>query len=311
MRGRLESDRPYGRHEQLHHPNPRQHPAATDFTEGGRVALYHALKAALVAKSKLTLLHVSPGTDGEWTDFPGMANAGALAITSCGQSPAQPCRTRHQGPQIIAQQGDPVKTVLRYPGNHSADLIVLATHQHEGRAHWLRHSVAGPVARQSAPSGVLHTPVAAQALSRPRWRGVLGARSHSGKGQARPQPAIEAAARLAAGLNCPRGDFHAAACWGPDRMPTVRCPDVPGWEWKKTTRTSEVICRRKCWERLQKSAANLMVITTDSRDGFFDALRGSHSERVLRHAPAPVLVVRVGSLAERISVESSSCSEKS
>ena len=29
-------------------------------------------KAALVAKSQLTLLHVSPGTASEWTEFPGV-----------------------------------------------------------------------------------------------------------------------------------------------------------------------------------------------------------------------------------------------
>ena len=38
-------------------------------------------------------------------------------------------------------------------------------------------------------------------------------------------------------------------------------------------------------------------MTTDGRNGFLDALRGSHSERVLRHAPAPVLAVPVSSLA--------------
>ena len=79
-------------------------------------------------------------------------------------------------------------------------------------------------------------------------------------------------------------------------MPAVRCPDVPGWEWKKTTRTGEVI--PGILDTAQKSAANLIVMTTDGRDGFLDALRGSHSERVLRQAPAPVLAVPVGSLAE-------------
>jgi nucleotide-binding universal stress UspA family protein len=37
--------------------------------------------------------------------------------------------------------------------------------------------------------------------------------------------------------------------------------------------------------------ADLIVMTTDGRHGFLDALRGSHSERVLRQAPCPVLVL--------------------
>ena len=36
-------------------------------------------------------------------------------------------------------------------------------------------------------------------------------------------------------------------------------------------------------------------MTTDGRDGFLDALRGSHSERVLRQTPAAVLAVPAGS----------------
>jgi nucleotide-binding universal stress UspA family protein len=32
-------------------------------------------------------------------------------------------------------------------------------------------------------------------------------------------------------------------------------------------------------------------MSTDGRSGFLDALRGSHSERVLRHAPCPLLAI--------------------
>jgi nucleotide-binding universal stress UspA family protein len=38
------------------------------------------------------------------------------------------------------------------------------------------------------------------------------------------------------------------------------------------------------------------MMTTDGRQGFLDALRGSHSERVLRRAPCPVLVLPQNSL---------------
>jgi nucleotide-binding universal stress UspA family protein len=38
-------------------------------------------------------------------------------------------------------------------------------------------------------------------------------------------------------------------------------------------------------------------MTTDGRNGFLDALRGSHSERVLRRARVPLLTVPVGSAA--------------
>ena len=41
----------------------------TDFSEGSKVAFHHALKAALLAKSKLTLLNVTPDGTSEWSEF--------------------------------------------------------------------------------------------------------------------------------------------------------------------------------------------------------------------------------------------------
>jgi nucleotide-binding universal stress UspA family protein len=38
---------------------------------------------------------------------------------------------------------------------------------------------------------------------------------------------------------------------------------------------------------------NLIVMSTDGRHGFLDALRGSHSERVLRRTPCPLLAILV------------------
>jgi hypothetical protein len=48
---------------------------------------------------------------------------------------------RHGVSKVVASPREPVDAVLRYMERHQVDLIVLATHQHEGR--WLdRHSVA-------------------------------------------------------------------------------------------------------------------------------------------------------------------------
>ena len=44
----------------------------TDFSEGSKIAFYHALKAALLAKSKITLLNVSSDERPNWDEFPGV-----------------------------------------------------------------------------------------------------------------------------------------------------------------------------------------------------------------------------------------------
>ena len=44
----------------------------SDFSAGSLTAFHHALKAAIMAKSKFTILHVSPEAAAAWTDFPGV-----------------------------------------------------------------------------------------------------------------------------------------------------------------------------------------------------------------------------------------------
>jgi nucleotide-binding universal stress UspA family protein len=198
--------------------------------------------------------------------------------------------------KIIAHQANPVKAVLRYLDDHSADLIVLATHLHEGRAQWLRNSVAEPVARRAAQMTLFIPGGSAGFVSAEDGSVSLEHILIPVAAKPRAQPAIEAAARLATRLNCPSGTFTLLHVGEPDRMPAVRCPDIPGWEWKKITRAGEVI--QAILETAQDIDANLIMMTTDGRNGFLDALRGSHSERVLRQATAPVVAVPVGSLAE-------------
>jgi nucleotide-binding universal stress UspA family protein len=47
----------------------------------------------------------------------------------------------------------------------------------------------------------------------------------------------------------------------------------------------------------KRADADVIVMSTDGRNEFLDALRGSHTERVLRHGVAPLLTVPVGVLA--------------
>jgi nucleotide-binding universal stress UspA family protein len=44
-------------------------------------------------------------------------------------------------------------------------------------------------------------------------------------------------------------------------------------------------------ETAQEVKADLLVLTTEGRHGFLDALRGSHSERILRRSPCPLLAI--------------------
>src|SRR5215470_4763796 len=122
----------------------------TDFSEGSQIAFYHALKASLLSKTELNLLHIASNGDSGWSDFPGIRETlvrwGLLSKNS--PKPAvlglgiNPCK-------VILREDDPVKAVVKFLKKNPADLIVLATHQYKGHVRWMHKSVAEPVAREA------------------------------------------------------------------------------------------------------------------------------------------------------------------
>jgi nucleotide-binding universal stress UspA family protein len=107
----------------------------------------------------------------------------------------------------------------------------------------------------------------------------------------RAQPAIAAAVRLVQRLQCPTGTFTTLFVGAPGDAPAVHCPAVPGWQWNSIVRSGDVI--DAIVQMASYMATDLIVMSTDGRHGFLDALRGSHSERVLRQTPCPLLAISV------------------
>lgn len=270
----------------------------TDFSDASRVAFHHALRIALLSKASLTLLHATPAeAETEWLDFPGVRET----LERWGYLPKGSPRSAvgELGIdvfRVVARQSDPVKAVLHYLTQHPADLIVLATHQHDGEQRWLRQAVAEPLAREAAQMTL---------FVKENTDGFVSARDGAAAltnvlipiaAVPRAQPAVEAAARLVAGLNCPRGVFTLLHVGDAGSAPKVHCPELPGWEWKRVLQSGNVI--DEIVNTAATTNADLIVMTTDGRNGFLDALRGSHSERVLRNTNIPLLTVPVGSLVE-------------
>ena len=268
----------------------------TDFSEASRTAFHHALRAALIAKSGFTLLHVATGDEGEVMDFPGVRETlerwGVLPKGSLRSAiPELGIRVK----KVVASPRAPVEAVLRYMEDHPVDLIVLATQYHEGRIAWLSHSVATPIARDAGQMTLLIPEGDVGFVSAEDGSVSLTNILVPIADSPSPQTAIEAAARLVARLECPAGTFTLLHVGKEEAMPEVRIPDVPGWKWKTATRTGDVV--RGIVDTAHEVGADLVVMSTDGRNGFLQALRGSHTERVLREVPAPLLAVPAGSTA--------------
>jgi len=267
------------------HPN--------DFSAGSLVAFHHALKAALIMKSRLTLMTVSIDGKSEWSDFPGVRETlerwGLLPNGSPQSAVGDLGVDVHK---VIAQESNPVDAVLRYQKKHPSDLIVLATHQREGRIGWLGKSVVEPVAR-GAWEMTLFIPdgsdgfIAAEDGS-VHLRSVLIPVAQL----PRAQPAINAATRLIHRLNALQGTFTLLHVGNADSMPTLHRPKLNGWTWEVEMASGDVI--HTIVNTARDIKADLIVMSTDGRNGFLDGLRGSHSERVLRHGVAPLLTIPLG-----------------
>ena len=194
--------------------------------------------------------------------------------------------------KVFAQESDPVEAVLRYLKKYPADFIVLATNQRDGRVRWLGKSVAEPVARKAWET-TLFIPSDSEGFVDARDGSVHLRKILIPVAQSpRPQPAIEATARLVEKFECRAGTFVLMHVGDSSTMPTFRCPEVVGWEWKQELRTGDII--QSIVDTAKDLEADLIVMSTDGRNGFLDGLRGSHSERVLRHGAAPLLTIPVG-----------------
>jgi nucleotide-binding universal stress UspA family protein len=270
----------------------------TDFSEGSLVAFHHALKAAMLSKSKLTLLHVSTNGTSEWSHFPKVRETlerwGALPKGSqkeaVGKLGINACK-------VIAKKDEPVDAVVNYLENNPTDLIVLSTGKRDGRIPWLGKSVAEPVTRKAGEMTLLIPGDVEGFVSQKDGSVSLKQILIPIARTPRPEPALNAAATLVQKWNCSEGTFVLLHVGNSNTMPALRLPEVPGWTWQKELRTGEVI------EGIVKSAkehkADLIALATDGRNGFLDALRGSHSERILRYGVAPLLTIPVGSRVSR------------
>src|SRR5215813_7636695 len=110
----------------------------TDFSESSLVAFHHALKAAMLSRSKLTLLHVSTDGTSEWSQFPGVRETLERWGTLPKGSPKSAVgKLGIDAAKIMAKKGEPVDAVVNYLEKNPTDLIVLSTSKRDGRIPWL------------------------------------------------------------------------------------------------------------------------------------------------------------------------------
>lgn len=266
------------------------HPS--DFTEASEVAFGHALKMALATGAKLTLFHVTSDEGLPWEEFPGvrqMLERWKLLPPGSPRKAVNELGLRVE--KIVCHGEDPVATTLDYLDNHPTNLIVLSTHSHQGRLHWLRPSVAEPIARESQQT-TLFVPHEVDGFVS-RQNGTVNLRTVLIPVALDPWPqsAVTAVTQLVEAMGVAKVEFQVLHVGETGDMPALELPQRPGWQWNR-------ICRRgplvdTLVDAAEDYRADLIVMTTDGHHDFLDGLRGNSTEQVLHRAKCPLLAIPV------------------
>ncbi len=266
----------------------------TDYDKAGVSAFAHGLKLAVASKGRFTILH---NEEDELEDearheaFPGvrdtLASWGLLDLGAAPESVEEAIGVRVS--KIDLGGDSTVHGVVSYLQRHEADLVVLGTAAREGLPRWLRGSIAETVAQKSGIAS-LFLPHQTKGFVEPKT-GAVHLANILIPVDRKPSPAaaLQAAATLIELLDAQDAKLHILHVGKAETAPPV---DLAGWLDGRTARLNRqgpvvdtIVAAAK------EVDADLVVMATEGRHGFLDALRGSTTEAVLRRANRPLLAV--------------------
>jgi nucleotide-binding universal stress UspA family protein len=260
----------------------------TDFSDLSAAAFAHALRIALAARSKLHLLHVSQYDAAEALAFPHAQRLLAQWGLSDKDDPPWMIASKLgiEVENIRIKLQEPTQAIVDFLSEHGSDLVVIATHGRDGVSHWLQGSVAEGVFRRAAIPTLFIAPGARgfvdQVSGDVQLKRVLIPVDFSPP----PYRAIEAIqrfGRLLTGANIAIDLLHVGEAAPPLRAASSSAlPPV-------MLRSGNVV--QSIVDAAIEFDVDFIGMPTAGHHGVLDALRGSTTERVIRHAPCPVFAL--------------------
>jgi len=292
----------------------------TDFSETSREALPYAYKIALTDRSKITLLHAITMFEYDPHDkkhsFAAMDDiyAGIEASANAQYDEIIEDANNHSRDLVIdkvMQRGiSPHEVISGYAKEKNADLIVMATHGRSGLSNILLGSVTEKVI-QTAPCPILVVKKPDHAdLKKLVFNTILVPTDFSESSQKAMEYAVGIAKKYRAGITLMHAvevRFHPAYYAGgvesifdldPDVKPRIQARleaflqsfDVSGIEVK--TKVTDGDSHNEIVKLARSEQYDLIVMSTRGHDEIADYLIGSTTDRVIKRAPCPVLVMR-------------------
>jgi hypothetical protein len=262
----------------------------TDFAASDAAAFAHALKIALIAKSRLCLLNVrgedepAPSRSGFRHVRDVLVNWGVLGAD------AQPDSLEPKLGLRVSSMSVPARNaragILDFLDSHLCDLVVLATHQNKRMARWFD---------ASAQKGVLHKARMASLFLRDGEKGFVDARTGALWLQTilvpidDPVASIPALRRIEARVRLISPGARIQLLHVGERPPELIDAQGGLLDLPIVARQGPVV------DTILKAAADLnadmIAMPTTGRHGLLDAVRGSTTARVLEDARWPLVAV--------------------
>jgi nucleotide-binding universal stress UspA family protein len=266
----------------------------TDFSDLSAAAFAHALRIALAARCRLHLLHVSQYDAAEALAFPHAQRLLAQWGLSADDDPPWVIASKLgiEVDNIRLKLQEPTRAIVDFLNENESDLVVLATHGREGIAHWLQGSVAEAVFRRSAIPTLFITPAS---------RGFVDQVSGDVKLRRALVPVdFSPPADLTVEIVRRFGWALTGHQIGVDLLHVgEKAPRVRTLSASEPTLPPVMLRSGPVVDAIVQAAlefeADIIAMPTAGHHGVLDALRGSTTERVIRHAPCPVLALSVAS----------------
>lgn len=265
----------------------------TDFSPASMAAFGYALKLSLGMRSNLTIMHVDPArADPDFEEFPRVrATLSRWDILREGATKEDLLALDLGVCKIRAMGENPVSSILQLLWRRPADLMVLATHPQDRLDQWLSEPIGESLARKSRTMS-LFVPDQSRGLvsldtGAVRLQRILIPVDHRPLAQA----AVDAACMITAALGVQDASFELLHVGAKANMPNLHLPRQEGWTWNQSVTAGVVV--DEIFDVATWLQPDLIVMATEWKHGFLDALRGSTTERVLRRTTCPLLAVPV------------------
>lgn len=263
----------------------------TDLSAASETAFYHALRIAMSGHSGLTVMHVA-GTHGSIhrDDFPSVSHTlEQWGVIQPGGGREAVDKLDMAVRKIVSHSKNPAHACEHYLQSHAADLVVLAVHQHAGVMRWLHHAVGTPVVRNSGEKALM-IPHGIKGFVNPQdgsmvLRNILLSMTQ----HPHPQEAVGVLHSLLNQLGLDGGTVILLHVGNEADVPVVHLPVDSRWQWQTQVRQGSVV--DVILQTARDTDCDLLVMPTEGRNGFLDALRGSTTEQVLQKTACPLLTV--------------------